>query len=74
MVEQCYQAVRDVLNDGASVTDVARHIGDSRQRVHEWLVKYANRGLPGLMHRSTKPLFTHDENDLASVLSAPRTP
>ena len=27
----------------------------SRQTVHEWLVKYANHGLPGLMDRSSKP-------------------
>ena len=56
LVEQRYQAVRDVLNDGASVTDVARRHGVSRQTVHEWLVKYANQGLVGLMDRSCKPL------------------
>ncbi|MDQ3643401.1 MAG: IS481 family transposase, partial [Actinomycetota bacterium] len=55
VVEQRYQAVREVLNDGASVTDVARRNGVSRQAVHEWLVKYANRGLVGLMDRSSKP-------------------
>ena len=54
-VEQRYQAVRDVLNDGAPVTVVARRNGVSRQTVHEWLVRYANRGLPGLMDRSSKP-------------------
>jgi transposase InsO family protein len=55
LVEQRYQVVREVLNDGALVTDVARRRGVSRQTVHEWLVKYANHGLPGLMDRSTKP-------------------
>jgi transposase-like protein len=44
LVEQRYQAVREVLTDGASVTDVARRNGVSRQTVHEWLVKYANQG------------------------------
>jgi transposase-like protein len=39
LVEQRYQAVREILNDGASVTDVARRNGVSRQTVHEWLVK-----------------------------------
>jgi Helix-turn-helix domain len=56
LVEQRYQAVREVLTDGASVTDVARRNGVSRQTVHEWLVKYANQGLVGLMDRSSKPL------------------
>jgi transposase-like protein len=55
LVEQRYQAVREVLNDGALVTDVARRRGVSRQTVHEWLVKYANHGLVGLMDRSSKP-------------------
>ncbi len=55
-MEQRYQAVREVLNDGAPVTDVARRNGVSRQTVHEWLVKYANQGLAGLMERSSKPL------------------
>ena len=45
-----------MLNDGASATDVARRTGVSRQTVHEWLVKYVNKGLVGLMDRSTKPL------------------
>jgi hypothetical protein len=53
--KQRYQAVREVLNDGALVTDVARRRGVSRQTVHEWLVKYANHGLVGLMDRSSKP-------------------
>ena len=55
LVEQRYQAVREVLNDGATVTDVARRHGVSRQTVHEWLLRYANKGLVGLMDRSCKP-------------------
>ena len=51
LVEQRYQAVLDVLNNGATVTDVARRHGVSRQTVHEWLVKYANHGLAGLVDR-----------------------
>ena len=56
LVEQRYQAVREVLNDGAPVTDVARRNGVSRQTVHEWLVKCANQGLVGLMDRPSNPL------------------
>jgi transposase InsO family protein len=55
LVEQRYQAVLEVLNDGAKVTDVARRNGVSRSAVHEWLVKYANHGLAGLVDRSSKP-------------------
>ncbi len=55
LVEQRYQAVREVLTDGATVVDVARRHGVSRQTVHEWLVKYASKGLVGLMDRSCKP-------------------
>ncbi len=56
LVEQRYQAVLAVLNDGALVTDVARRTGVSRQTVHEWLVRYANHGLAGLADSSSKPL------------------
>jgi transposase InsO family protein len=56
LVEQRYQAVLEVLNDGATVTDVARRYGVARQTVHEWLRKYAARGLGGLADRSSRPL------------------
>src|SRR3954471_19910378 len=56
VVEQRYQAVLEVLNDGASVTDVARRHGVSRQTVHEWLRRYAAGGWGGLADHSWKPL------------------
>ena len=37
LVEQPFGAVLEVLNDGASVTDVARRYGVARQTVHGWL-------------------------------------
>jgi transposase InsO family protein len=54
LVEQRYKAVLEVL-DGASVTDVARRNGVSRQTVHAWLRRYANQGLGSLADKSTKP-------------------
>jgi transposase len=56
LVEQRYQAVVEVLNDGATVTDVARRYGVARQTVHDWLRKYAAQGLRGLADRSSRPL------------------
>jgi transposase InsO family protein len=56
VVEQRYQAVREVL-DGASVTEVARRYGVVRQTVHVWLRRYAaDGGLSGLADRSSRPL------------------
>lgn len=55
LVEQRYQAVLEVLNDGASVTDVARRHGVARQTVHQWLRQYAAEGLRGLADRSSRP-------------------
>ena len=40
MGEQRLRAVWEVL-DGASVTEVARRFGVSRQSVHAWLRRYA---------------------------------
>lgn len=54
VVEQRYQAVLEVVNNGATVTDVARRNGVSRQTVHEWLRRYASQGLSGLVDGSAK--------------------
>jgi transposase InsO family protein len=55
LVEQRYKAVLEVLNDGASVTDVARRYGVGRQTVHTWLRRYAAEGLGGLVDHSARP-------------------
>ena len=55
LVEQRYKAVLEVLNDGATVTDVARRYGVGRQAVHAWLRRYAAQGLGGLVDRSARP-------------------
>ncbi len=55
LVEQRLAAVKDVLEGGATVTDVARRNGVSRSAVHEWLRNYASRGLAGLVDKSSKP-------------------
>ena len=53
--EQRYRAVWEVL-EGASVTEVARRFGVSRQSVHSWLTRYAaDGGLGGLGDRSSRP-------------------
>jgi transposase InsO family protein len=54
MVEQRYDAVREVL-DGATVTDVATRYGVDRRTVHRWLVRYANDGLAALADHSSRP-------------------
>jgi transposase InsO family protein len=63
LVEQRYQAVLEVLGDGASVTDVARRWGVARQTVHNWLRKYAAEGLRGLADRSSRPLSCPHQMD-----------
>ena len=55
LVEQRYQAVLEVLNDGVPITEVAARFGVSRQSVHRWLKSYAARGLAGLVDGSTVP-------------------
>ena len=60
LVEQRYRAVLEVLNDGATVTDVARRYGVVRQTVHSWLRRYATGGLVGspTRARSRRPART----------------
>ena len=55
IVEQRYAAVCEVINDGQTVSDVARRFGVTRQTVHRWLRRYAAGGFRGLVDGSPKP-------------------
>lgn len=55
MVEQRYQAVREVLDSGASISEVALRFGVNRRTLHRWLRRYATGGLGALADRSSKP-------------------
>ncbi len=54
MVEQRYDAVREVL-DGATVKDTATRYGVDRRTLHRWLVRYGSEGLAALADKSSKP-------------------
>lgn len=55
MVEQRYLAVREVLDAGAAINDVATSYGVNRKSLFRWLVRYANDGLGALADRSSRP-------------------
>ena len=55
VVEQRYLAVREALDSGATITDIARRYGVDRRTLHRWLVRYAQGGLGSLADRSSKP-------------------
>ena len=52
LVEQRLRAVQEVL-DGATVTDVAKRNGVTRQTVHTWL--WASSGLTDIHHQGHSP-------------------
>ena len=54
LVEQRLKAVHEVL-DGATVTEVAKRNGVTRQTVHAWLRRYAIHGVAGLVDKTSKP-------------------
>jgi hypothetical protein len=54
IVEQRYRAVLAV-EAGATVSEVARQVGVSRQTLHAWLARYRQAGLGGLVDRSKRP-------------------
>ena len=54
VVEQRLRAVHEVL-DGVTMTEVAQRFGVTRQTVHRWLRRYADRGVVGLVDRSSRP-------------------
>ena len=55
VMEQRYQAVMVVVQDGWKVTEVADRLGVSRQTVHTWIARYEQGGLAGLSDRSHRP-------------------
>ena len=55
VMEQRYQAVLAVIQDGWKVSEVADRLGVSRQSVHSWIVRYEAGGLAALADRSHKP-------------------
>jgi transposase InsO family protein len=55
IMEQRYQAVMAVVQDGWKVTEVADRLGVSRQSVHKWIARYEAGGLPALADGSHRP-------------------
>jgi transposase len=55
VMEQRYQAVLAVVQDGWKVVEVAEHLGVSRQAVHAWIARYEQGGLASLADRSHRP-------------------
>jgi transposase-like protein len=55
VVEQRYDAVKEVLDEGGAVTEVAERYGVTRQSLHNWLSRYRERGMAGLVDRSKRP-------------------
>ena len=55
VMEQRYQAVLAVVQDGWKVTEVVERLGVSRQSVHAWIVRYEQGGLASLADRSHCP-------------------
>jgi transposase len=55
VMEQRYQAVLAVVQDGWKVTEVAGRLGVSRQSVHAWISRYEQDGLGALADRSHRP-------------------
>ena len=55
LMEQRYQAVLAVVQDGWKVSEVAERLGVSRQSVHAWIARYEVGGLAALADRSHRP-------------------
>lgn len=56
VMEQRYQAVLAVVQDGWKVTEVAQRLGVSRQSVRNWIIRYEQGGLAALANHSRRPI------------------
>jgi transposase InsO family protein len=63
VMEQRYQAVLAVVQDGWKVTEVAERLGVSRQSVHAWIARYEQGGLAALADRSHRPATCPHQTD-----------
>ena len=63
VMEQRYQAVLAVVQDGWKVTEVAARLGVSRQSVHTWITRYEQGGLASLADRSHRPSSCPHQTD-----------
>lgn len=57
VMEQRYQAVLAVVQDGWRVVEVARRVGVSRQTVHAWIARYEQGGLTALADHLPPPVL-----------------
>ena len=55
VVDQRYQAVMAVLQDGWKVSEVAEHFGVARQTVHRWIARHKAGGVLALTDGSHRP-------------------
>jgi transposase InsO family protein len=63
VMEQRYQVVLAVVQDGWKVIEVARRMGVSRQSVHAWIARYERGGLAALAERSHRPSSCPHQTD-----------
>jgi transposase len=63
IMEQRYQAVLAVVQDGWKVVEVARRVGVSRQTVHAWIARYEQGGLSSLADGSHRPASCPHQTD-----------
>jgi transposase len=61
VMEQRYQAVMAVVQDGWKITEVADRLGVTRQAVHKWIARYEAGGLQALAERSHRPQSCADQ-------------
>ena len=55
VMEQRYQAVLAVVQEGWKIVEVARRMGVARQTVHRWIERYEREGLASLADHSHRP-------------------
>lgn len=73
VMEQRYQAVLAVIQDGWKVVEVAQRMGVSRQTVHNWIARYNKGGLASLADHSHRPLSCAHQISPLRPSSKPRS-
>jgi len=75
VTEQRYLAVREVLDTGASIVEVARQYGVDRRTLHGWISRYVNGGfeasVASSIHRDSTSTSFGSSNGLDTTRNSP---
>jgi len=58
--------IRELCEEGRSISELSRRYGLSRKTIYSWKRRYEQEGLKGFEQRSRRPIEVHDRQSARS--------